>query len=161
MSHRVRRSALALLIAGLALMAPGQSASAAYPPIPPITIGPLIIPSSYVVQAGTEFTVTVLGCESGQPCAISFNPTVMAPVINGIAKATFRAPCKPGVYPVSALIRGRTYSVDITVVGSCDRVPSTGLTILSTALPVGLGTIATGAALVVASRARRRPRFAT
>lgn len=161
MSHRIRRSALSLLIAGVALMAPGQPASAAYPPIPPITIGPLIIPSSFVVQAGTEFTVTVLGCQSGQPCAISFNPTVMAPVINGVAKATFRAPCKPGVYPVSALIRGRTYSVDITVIGSCDRVPSTGITILSTALPTGLGTIATGIALMVASRSRRRPRYAT
>lgn len=85
----------------------------------------------------------------------------MAPVINGIAKATFRAPCKPGVYPVSAVIRGRTYSVDITVIGSCDRVPSTGLTILSTALPLGLGSMATGAVLVVAARSRRRPRFAT
>lgn len=161
MSHRIRRSALSLLIAGLTLVAPAQSASAAYPPIPPITFGPLIIPSSYIVQAGTEFTVSVLGCESGQPCRISFNPTVMAPVINGIAKATFRAPCKPGVYPVSAVIRGRTYSVDITVIGSCDRVPSTGLTILSTALPLGLGSMATGAVLVVAARSRRRPRFAT
>lgn len=161
MSHRIRRSTLSLLIAGMALLAPGQSASAAYPPIPPITIGPLIVPSSYIVEAGTEFTVTVFGCEAGQPCAISFNPTVMAPVINGVAKATFRAPCKPGVYPVSAVIRGRTYSVDITVVGSCDRVPSTGITILSTALPMGLSTIATGAALVIASRSRRRPRFAT
>lgn len=161
MSHRIRRSALSLLIAGLTLVAPAQSASAAYPPIPPITFGPLIIPSSYIVQAGTKFTVSVLGCESGQPCAISFNPTVMAPVINGIAKATFRAPCKPGVYPVSAVIRGRTYSVDITVIGSCDRVPSTGLTILSTALPLGLGSMATGAVLVVAARSRRRPRFAT
>lgn len=161
MSHRIRRSALSLLIAGLTLVAPAQSASAAYPPIPPITFRPLIIPSSYIVQAGTEFTVSVLGCESGQPCAISFNPTVMAPVINGIAKATFRAPCKPGVYPVSAVIRGRTYSVDITVIGSCDRVPSTGLTILSTALPLGLGSMATGAVLVVAARSRRRPRFAT
>ncbi|MFM7872148.1 MAG: hypothetical protein ACKPBG_10765, partial [Actinomycetota bacterium] len=87
MAHRIRRSALSLLIAAAALVAPGQSASAAYPPIPPITIGPLIIPSSFVVQAGTEFTVTVLGCQSGQPCAISFNSTVMAPVINGVAKA--------------------------------------------------------------------------
>lgn len=161
MTHRIRRSALLLLVAGSAFLAPVQSASAAYPPIPPITIGPLIIPSSYIVQAGTEFSVTVFGCESGQPCAISFNPTVMAPVINGVAKATFRAPCKPGVYPVSALIRGRTYSVDITVIGSCARVPSTGITILSTALPVGLGTLATGAVLVVATRARRRPRLAT
>lgn len=167
-SMRFHRSiVLSGLLAAIALLTPfgaAQPVSAAYPPVPPGVIGPIgpfIIPSSTVVQAGAEFTVTVYGCEPNKPCLISFNPTVQAPVINGVATATFRAPCKAGVYPVSVVIRGRTYSRDITVVGSCGGVPGTGISTLSTALPLSAGTIATGVVLVIASRTRRRPQFAT
>lgn len=163
---RSRRSiVLSCLLGAFAFLAPFGSSlpvSAAYPPVPPVgPIGPFIVPSSLVVQAGTEFTVTVYGCEPDKPCLISFNPTVQAPVINGVATATFRAPCKAGVYPVSVVIRAQTYSVDITVVGSCGGVPGTGISTLSTALPLSAGTIATGVVLVIAARTRRRPQFAT
>lgn len=160
-----RSKVLGSLFAVAAFLAPfgtPTSVSAAYPPVPPVgQLGPFIIPSSSVVQAGTEFTVTVYGCEPGKPCPISFNPTVQAPVINGVATATFRAPCKAGVYPVSVVIKARTYSIDIKVVGSCGGVPGTGISTLSKTLPLAAGTIATGVVLVIASRSRRRPQFAT
>lgn len=165
-SKRIHRSAvLSGLVAALAFLGPIGSASpvsAAYPPVPPVgPIGPFIVPSSTTVQAGAEFTVTVYGCEPNKPCLISFNPTVQAPVINGVAKATFRAPCKAGVYPVSVVVRGQTYSTDITVVGSCGGVPATGISTLATALPLSGGTIATGLVLIIAARTRRRPQLAT
>lgn len=153
---RVVLSAVALF-ATLAL--PSQSASAAYPPGP---IGPFVyvVPESQTVAAGEEFTVTVFGCEPGTPCAITFNPTVLASCVNGKATAKFRAPCKAGVYPISAVVRGKTYTSYITVTGSCDGVPGTGIATLPTTLSLGLGALCTGLVLLIASRSRHRMRLA-
>jgi len=159
----VRRSFLRLFFAAAALAStvafPASSASAAYPPGP---LGPFVfvVPSSQTVAAGTEFTVTVFGCEPGKPCAITFNPTVNAECVNGRATATFRAPCEAGIYPISAVVRGKTYTSYITVTGSCDGVPATGISTLPTALSLGLGTLATGIVLLVATRSRHRLRLA-
>lgn len=146
-----------VLFATLAL--PSQTVSAAYPPGP---VGPFVFvfPDSQTVAAGEEFTVTVLGCESGKPCAISFNPTVLASCVNGKATAKFRAPCKAGIYPISAVVRGKTYTSYITVTGSCDGVPSTGIATLPTTLSLGLGALGTGLVLLIASRSRHRMRLA-
>lgn len=153
---RLALSVVALL-AGLAL--PAQSASAAYPPGP---LGPLIFvyAQSPTVRAGENFKVVVVGCRDGEICPVSFNPTVNAVGVKGIATATFRAPCKPGIYPIKAVVRGRTYTSSITVIGSCSGLPATGLARLSTTLSLGLGTLATGLVFFIALRSRHRMRLA-
>lgn len=136
----------------VAPLVPSGDVSAAYPPGP---IGPFVFvyPESPTVQAGENFKVFVVGCRDGETCPISFNPTVNAVGVKGVATATFRAPCKPGVYPISAVVRGKTYTNTVTVVGSCDGVPATGIL-------VGLGTLMTGFVLLLARRSRRRLRLA-
>lgn len=160
---RVRRVLFAAtaVAATLALPSPSVSAGAPLSAYPPIINGPLVFvyPSSTTVTAGSEFTVTVLGCQSGTPVAITFNPTVSANCVNGRATATFRAPCQSGVYPISAVIRGQTTKSYVTVTGSCDGIPSTGIASLSTALSLGLGTLATGIVLFIAARSRHRLRL--
>ena len=147
--------------ATLALPSPSVSAGEATLAYPPVINGPLVFvyPNSPTVTAGTQFTVTVLGCESGKPVAVTFNPTVNANCVNGRATATFRAPCKAGVYPISAVVRGQTSKSYVTVTGSCDGIPSTGIASLSTALSLGLGTLATGIVLFIAARSRHRLRL--
>jgi hypothetical protein len=143
----------------VAPLVPSGDVSAAYPPGP---IGPFVFvyPESPTVQAGENFKVFVVGCRDGETCPISFNPTVNAVGVKGVATATFRAPCKPGVYPISAVVRGKTYTNTVTVVGSCDGVPATGISNLPTALSTGLGALVTGFVLLLATRSRRRLRLA-
>lgn len=139
----------------VAPLVPSGGVSAAYPPGP---IGSLVsvYPESPSVQAGENFKVFVVGCLDGETCPISFNSTVNAIGVKGIATATFRAPCKPGIYPISAVVRGKTYTSYITVTGSCDGVPATGISNLPVALTTGLGTLMTGFVLLLATRTRRR-----
>lgn len=162
MNKSQKRLLVRLVLVMLTLVAPlvpSGGASAAYPPIPP---GPFVFvyPESPTVQAGENFKVFVLGCRDGDTCPISFNPTVNAIGVKGIATATFRAPCKPGIYPISAVVRGKTYTNTVTVVGSCDGVPATGISTLPTALSTGLGALVTGFVLLLATRSRRRLRLA-
>lgn len=148
------------------LVLPSQSVSAAYPPGPPPTpgfsIGPLVYvyPESQTVRAGENFRVFVFGCRDGETCPISFNPTVNAVGVKGIATATFRAPCKAGAYPIKAVVRGRTYTSSITVTGTCAGLPRTGLATLPSSLSLGLGGLVTGLVLIIAARSRHRMRLA-
>ena len=160
-----RRFLTRLALVTLSLVAPlvpSGDVSAAYPPGP---LGPFVFiyPESQTVQAGENFKVFVVGCRDGETCPVSFNPTVNALGVKGVATATFRAPCKAGVYPISAVVRNRTYTTSITVVGSCRSsggVPGTGISILPTALSTGLGALVTGFVLLLATRSRRRLRVA-
>lgn len=171
-NHRTLRRCVLGIVALLGGLVPGGAAYAGgYPPtIPSFDIpisgyfNPQITTTPNPAVAGANFTVTVSPCVRDTLIPITFQgETQDALCTNPYAKATFRAPSKPGTYTVSvrAYIRTVRYSVRVVAGnGANSDFPNTGATGLPLSLSIGTSALVTGIGLYVIARRRHRMRLA-
>lgn len=165
-SRSLRRSAVGVIALVSSLLVGGAAQAGSYPPSPPTPgyFNPLITTSPNPAVAGQNFTVTVSPCLRGTLIPITFQgETKDALCTNPVARATFRAPSKPGNYLLSVRAYIRTIRYDVRVVagsGAEGNIPSTGGSGIPLSLSIGASTLVTGLGLYVVARRRHRMRLA-
>lgn len=152
-------SRIALVCGALVLTLPVGTASAAYPPRPPVSFGPALTTQPSTVVAGASFQAVIVPCTKGTIVPMTFEGrTINAVCTNPEAVAEFRAPGTPGVYVLTAVLNGRTVRRQVLVISgsSSSGMPNTGTTTEpSLLMSVATSTALTGVALTVVARRRR------
>ena len=163
----VLRGGVGAAVAALTIVAGAANVSASgdYPLDPT----PAISPESSTQAAGASFTETVSDCEVGEIVTFTFegqtvNETCMAPadieaVTTGTAVASLAAPGLPGTYTGNAFLQTSNVNLQFEVIVDGDTgVPSLPPTGSETnqIVPVAVGLVVFGAALVGVAATRRR-----
>lgn len=152
-------SKMAMALGVLVIVSPAIGVSAAYPPSPPSGPSMMLMVEPNPVGTGGTFQVTAMTCTKGEIVPITFDgTTVNAVCTNPHAKATFRAPTVPGLYPLRAGINGTTLRRDVRVVSSSvadSGLPRTGPDQPPLLLSIGVSVVMTGGLVVFVTRRRR------